>query len=125
VTKAIIAQLNREVAANGGRLAVLLLPDRNQVEGNYLAQRMQEYPAMQERQWDLDKPNRIMREFLAQEEIPVLEMLDEFRTRAEETGCPLYYPKDGHWNVEGHHLAGELLAEMLCQQGWVPCKEAK
>lgn len=52
-------------------------------------------------------------------------MLGEFQTRAEEADQPLYYPKDGHWNVEGHHLAGELLVGELCQQGLVPCGEAK
>lgn len=119
VTKAIIAQLNREVTANGGRLVVLLLPDRNQIEGDYLAWALQKYPAMQERAWDLDRSNRIVREFLAQEGILGIEMLNEFRARADEAGRPLYYPRDGHWNVEGHHLAGELLAEKLCQQGLI------
>ncbi len=123
VTEAIIAQLDDEVTANGGQLAVLLLPDRNQVESNRLAQTMQEFPAVQELELELDKPNRIMREFLAEEGIPVLEMLDEFQTYAEETGQLLYYPKDGHWNVAGHRLAGELLADMLCEQGLVVCSE--
>jgi hypothetical protein len=125
ITRAIITQLKREVEADGARLAVVLLPDRHQVEGDYLAWALRTYPAMQSQVWDLDKPNCIMREFLAQEGIPVMEMLDEFRTRTDETGQPLYYPKDGHWNVEGHHLAGELLAEKLCQQGLVPCEEGE
>ena len=123
VTEAIIAQLDDEVTANGGRLAVLLLPDRNQVESDRLAQAMQEFPAIQELELELDKPNRIMREFLAEAGIPALEMLREFQMYAEETGQILYYPKDGHWNVEGHHLAGELLADMLCEQGLVVCSE--
>jgi hypothetical protein len=125
VTKAIVAQLNWEVSANGGRLAVLLLPDRYQVEDDYWASERQTYPAMQEGEWNLDKPNDIMGQFLIQEGIPALEMLDEFRVRAQETGRPLYYPKDGHWNVEGHHLAAELLAEKLCQEELIPCGEAK
>ena len=122
VTQAIITQLNHEVDANNARLAVLLLPDRHQVEGDYLRWALQEHPAMQEREWDLDKPNRIMREFLAQEGIPALEMLDEFRARAEEIDRPLYYPKDGHWNIESHRLAGKLLAEKLCQRELIPCE---
>lgn len=125
VTEAILAQLNREVAANGGRLAVLLLPDRNQVESSTWEGQQQQFPAMKERQWDLDKPNRIMRALLAEEKIPLVEMLDEFTAHAEETGRPLYYPKDGHWNVEGHRLAGELLAAKLCQQRLSPCREAE
>ncbi len=125
VTQAIIAQLNREVTANGGQLAVLLLPDRNQVESDTWQRQVQEFPAMQAHQWDLDKPNRIMREFLTGQEIPTIEMLDEYVARAQETGRPFYYPKDGHWNVEGHHLAGELLAEKLCQQALVPCGESR
>jgi lysophospholipase L1-like esterase len=122
VTEAIVAQLNREVTAHGARLVVLLLPDRNQVEDGYLARALQEYPAMMDYKWDLDKPNRIMRQFLAEEQIPALEMLDEFQTRAQETGRPLYYPKDGHWNVEGQRLAGELLAQKLCQQELLVCQ---
>jgi hypothetical protein len=123
VTGAIVAQLNSEVEANGGRLAVFLLPDRHQVEGDYLAWALEKYPAMQEREWDLDKPHRLMRGLLAQRAIPFLEMTDEFRAYAGETHRLLYYPKDGHWNVEGHHLAGELLVEQMCQQELAPCVE--
>ena len=119
VTKAIIAQLRREVEADGAQLAVVVLPDRHLVEGDYLAWALRTYPAMRDREWDLDKPNRIMRAFLEEQGIPYLEMVDEFRQRAEETGRPLYYPRDGHWNVEGHHLAGERIAEWLLDRSLV------
>jgi hypothetical protein len=122
VTHAIFVQLNREVADNGGRLAVLLLPDRNLVEDR-LPLLLAQHPAMQSREWDLEKPHRIMRDFLAQEDIPTFEMTIEFQARAAESGHPLYYPQDGHWNVDGHHLAGELLAEMLCRRRLAPCEE--
>jgi lysophospholipase L1-like esterase len=116
VTKAIIAQLRQEVEADGADLAVFLLPDRHQVEEGYLDWALRTYPAMQGQAWDLDKSNQIMRQFLGEEGIPYVETLEEFRRRVRETGRPLYYPKDGHWNVEGHRLAGELLADRLCQQ---------
>ena len=119
VTKAIIAQLRREVEADGAQLAVVVLPDRHLVEGDYLAWALRTYPAMRDREWDLDKPNRIMRAFLEEQGIPYLEMVDEFRQRAEETGRPLYYPRDGHWDVEGHHLAGERIAEWLLDRSLV------
>jgi len=118
VTQAIIAQLNQEVEADGAQLVVILLPDRHQVEEGYLDWAFGAYPAMRDQAWDLDKPNQIMRRFLAEQGIPHLEMLEEFRQQAAETERPLYYPKDGHWNVEGHHLAGELLAENLVM--WMP-----
>lgn len=113
VTQAIIAQLKREVEADGARLAVVILPDRHLVEGDYLAWALRTYPAMQGRAWDLDKPNRIMREFLDEQGIPYLEMVDVFRQTAALIGHPLYYPRDGHWNVDGHHLAGDLIADWL------------
>lgn len=124
VTEAIIARLSQEVEADGAQLAVLLLPDRHQVEEGYLDWALRTHPAMQGQAWDLDKPNQTMRRFLGEQGIPYLEMLAEFQQRARKTGRPLYYPKDGHWNVEGHRLAGELLADKLCQQGLVSCGEA-
>ena len=117
VTKAIIAQLKREVEADGARLAVVILPDRHMVEGDYLAWALRTYPAMEGREWDLDKPNRIMRQFLGEQGVPYLEMVAPFRQRVEETGRPLYYPRDGHWNAEGHRLAGRLIGEWLLEGG--------
>ena len=120
VTKAIIAQLHQEVEADGAQLAVVILPDRHLVEGDYLAWALRTYPAMRERDWDLDKPNRIMRAFLEEQAIPYLEMVEEFREYTRQSGRPLYYPRDGHWNREGHHLAGELIYHWLVETDLVP-----
>lgn len=125
VSKALIRQLRREVEADGGRLAVVLIPDRRQVEAGYLDWAMRTYPAMAAYTWDMEHPNRVLRTFLEAEGIPYLDLLEVFRQRTQEQGAELYYPRDGHWNVAGHRLAGEEIGAWLVTSGLVPTKEGR
>ncbi len=125
VSKALIRQLRREVEADGGRLAVVLIPDRRQVEAGYLDWAMRTYPAMAAYTWDMEHPNRVLRTFLEAEGIPYLDLLEVFRQRTQEQGAELYYPRDGHWNVAGHRLAGEEIGAWLVASGLVPTKEGR
>lgn len=45
------------------------------------------------------------------EGIAYIEPSDQFKAAAKQV--PLYYHRDPHWNVAGHHLAGEILAEYV------------
>jgi hypothetical protein len=74
------------------------------------------YPAMRDRSWDLDGPNRRLEEFCDGERIPVLSLEPLFRRHLREHGEPLHWRYDGHWNPRGNDLAARYIAEFILSQ---------
>ena len=60
---------------------------------------------------EIDKPQRLLREFFEAEKIRYLDLLPWLRERS--AGRQIYFPGDRHWNALGHELAAERLAEFL------------
>ncbi|MFQ6103976.1 MAG: hypothetical protein ACE5OP_06740 [Candidatus Glassbacteria bacterium] len=71
------------------------------------------YPAMREREWDLDMPNKRLNSFCQNHQIPFLSLEPAFRQETLQGGRQLHWKYDGHWNFEGNDLAGELIADFI------------
>jgi hypothetical protein len=71
------------------------------------------YPAMRNRSWELDGPNRRLEEFCSGERIPFLSLEPLFRQHSREHGEPLHWRYDGHWNPRGNDLAARYVAEFV------------
>lgn len=98
VTKALLQQLETEVAANGQQLAVLIIPAQPQTvvpAGNAA--------------WYCDRPNQELAAFLESEQIPYLDPLPAFRDHVQAGGEPLYFERDFHHTAAGHQLLAESL----------------
>lgn len=65
--------------------------------------------------YDLMKPNRIMAEFAAESGIPVLDLLPRFVEVSKSKR--LYWYHDGHWNAAGHRVAAEEIYKFLLEKG--------
>jgi hypothetical protein len=117
VTQVLISQLEKEAKNHGSNLAVISIPFREQVYENLWKWQLSK-PGMGQREWDLNKPDRILAGFLTDAGIPFLQLLPHFRKAAEES--QLYYQQDGHWNINGHHLAGQLIYEWLVEEELIP-----
>jgi len=122
VTEVLVLQLKKAVASCGGRLAVISIPFREQVE-NELWKGILSRPGMKERAWDLNKPDHMLSGFLRDAGIPFLPLVSYFRQAAEQS--QLYHPvdkhgRDGHWNKAGHHLAGHIICRWLVDEKLVP-----
>jgi hypothetical protein len=115
LTKALIRQLRDEVMARGARFAVMIIP----MEGQVYPERFptfwrQYYP---DRDYDLEKPDRALVEFLARERIPALDLLPTLRAHAARGDADLYRPGDIHWTPKAHAIAGAALTEFLEREG--------
>lgn len=69
---------------------------------------------------DLFRPERRIQEVGARTGFAVIALAEPMRAYAEQNQCFLHgfentVPGEGHWNVEGHQVAGRLLAERICQ----------
>ena len=55
-------------------------------------------------------PNKKFTEFLKENGIAYIDLLDEFRNKK---GQQLFYVNDDHWNAKGHFLAGQIISQEL------------
>jgi hypothetical protein len=63
---------------------------------------------------EIDKPQRLLREFFEEKGIRHLDLLPWLRERA--AGRQIYYPGDRHWNALGHELAADRLSTFLAAE---------
>lgn len=102
VTEALILELEKETAANGAELAVLIIPAAPQI-----------VPPEGDADWYCDVPNARLTEFLDEAGIPYLDMLPNFREAALAGGGPFYFERDFHMNAQGHVLSSQLLYQFV------------
>jgi lysophospholipase L1-like esterase len=102
--------LRHAVAADGAKLAVMVIPDAVQIDAS--AQHFAAEIGYQiDRGW-LDRPCRTQQAVAAWCEgagVPYLDLTEGLRQSKE----PMYFKQDGHFNAAGHQRTAELLAEFL------------
>jgi hypothetical protein len=113
VTDALLGNLQAEVNAHGAQLLVVLIPSRVQVHDAQWQTEIQAQPELQEYQWDLNKPNKMLGESLSGHGIDYLDLLPLLRAAAESGNTDLYIIGDGHWNATGHREAARLIYSEL------------
>ncbi|MDD5178219.1 MAG: SGNH/GDSL hydrolase family protein [Candidatus Nanoarchaeia archaeon] len=114
VTKALIMETKKISNENGAEFLLVILPDKEQIEVEEWDLALEEYPVMKTLSFDLEKPNRVLKELCEQNNIDCLFLLDDFR-EVYANGTKLYYSKDRHWNEEGNKLAADLVISYLSQ----------
>jgi hypothetical protein len=122
VTENLMLLLKEEVENQGSKLAVFSIPFREQIEEDLWRSKLSR-SGMEKREWDLNKPDRILSEVLNYAGIPFLQLVPHFRKAAE--GSALYHAmdkngRDGHWNVDGHRLAGQVIYDWLVEERLLP-----
>jgi hypothetical protein len=98
-------------------LAVVLAPDQFQVDAALRAKMASRFD-LNMSDYDLDRPQRVLRAALEARGVPVLDLLPEFR--AQEAREQLYLPLDTHWNEAGNALAARQLFAFVTTRGLLP-----
>ncbi|HVF67771.1 MAG TPA: SGNH/GDSL hydrolase family protein [Pyrinomonadaceae bacterium] len=115
VTEKLVATMSAEVKEHGARFLLVTLSNGIQVDPDASARR-----AFADRLGvgDLFYPERRFRALGEREGFPVLNLAPELQRLADERKLFLHgfgrERGNGHWNEDGHRIAGELLAENLC-----------
>ena len=115
VTEKLLATMNAEVKEHGARFYVVTLSNGIQVYPDASARK-----AFADRLGvgDLFYPERRFRALGEREDFPVLNLAPELQRYADERKLFLHgFGKEignGHWNEEGHRVAGELITRWLC-----------
>lgn len=117
VTEAAIAQMAKEVKTNETDFFLVIIPDAKQVHYDPLDRKRY----MKENNIeDFLYPNKRIEGWGDRHNFPVLDLAKPFQTYAESNQVCLHGFENavlcnGHWNPEGHQLAGEKIAERLCK----------
>lgn len=118
ITAGVLRLMHDEVRAHGARFVMVVL--NNAIEVHPSAQTA-DAAARDLGVDDLDYPDRRLTEIAAAHGFPLLTLTPAMRGRARETGVffhgfPNTAPGVGHWNEQGHKVAGELTAAFLCRR---------
>ena len=115
VTEKLVATMNAEVRERGARFYLVTLSNSIQVYPDPAARK-----AFEDRLGvgDLFYPERRFRALGEREGFPVLNLAPELQRQADERRVFLHgFGRElgnGHWNEDGHRIAGEMLAKNLC-----------
>ncbi|MBI4641803.1 MAG: hypothetical protein HY731_14015 [Candidatus Tectomicrobia bacterium] len=115
ITTRLILKMKDLAYTNGARFLVMSLTNKEQLNPHYWKSVRTTYRTMEQEEWDLDKPDHILKEFLESAEISYLQLLPEFKRLSSSTDKTFHWEFDGHWNPDGHQLAAELLYNYLLQ----------
>ena len=108
LTGRVLASFKQSVEQQGARLTVVYVPSIVQVEEDNWRAKRELYGLIGE--FDLQKPNAQLAGFASQYGFALLDLLDEFREKAQ---TQTLYWRDSHWNAAGHALAAERLCALL------------
>lgn len=118
ITEGLIVAMREEVRNRGARFVVVTLSNNPQVQPE---------PKVREdfkKRWgitDLFYPDNRIKALCMCEQIPVITLAPELQEFAELKNVQLHgfgsSLGNGHWNVSGHRVAGELMAKKLCEGG--------
>ncbi len=110
----LIEKMHQRCEKEGIKFLVMLIPSPEQANPAIWRQYVRSRGgALPEEDFDLKNPQQELVKGLAARGIPVLDLGPHFIEQSRKE--TLYYPKDRHFNVNGHRLTGELLSERLRQ----------
>jgi lysophospholipase L1-like esterase len=119
VTEGLLDEMKKEVTAKGADFWVVTLSNPIQVYPDAVIR--EQFKSRQGIQ-DLFYPDHRIQAFCGHDGIHMLALAPAMQAFADPHHVFLHgfsnaFMGTGHWNIEGHRLAGELIARKLCEQG--------
>ena len=103
-----LGEMRRRTAAQGGRFVLLAIPRSIQIYESD-RRRFEATLGIDPAQWDLNRPQRILREWAASNGVTLIDPRPALARAAAEAGGRLYYYPDAHLTAAGHRIIAEEL----------------
>jgi hypothetical protein len=119
MTGQLLERIQALVGARGGRVALVLLPLRVQINDGVFSEfvrkaKLADSPGL------LDQPQRALKEIASSLKIPVIDLLPTFRRWSADSSSEMFIEWDGHWNEAGHRVATGAVVSGLLAAGVLP-----
>jgi hypothetical protein len=116
LTRLLLHRMQTLAAADGSRVALVLIPLGVQLSDRQFTEYVAHRPAGAGPA-QIDWPQQEMKALARRAGVEVIDLLPGFREWAASGGAPLYLTRDGHWDRPGHHLAARIVASDLVRLG--------
>jgi len=113
----ILDDIRSTAEAGGARYVMIIHPDETQVNEALRREIIATFQ-VDEREYDFDLPQRVLRSYCADREIPCLDLLPIFRAKAKHGD--LYLLRDAHYNHAGNKLAAVSISQFLRDEQLLP-----
>ena len=110
----IVAKMKNVAEENGVSLFAMLIPASIQVSDRYQAVYRKAGFRMDGETAHMTRPQELMGDILRKNQIPYLDLLQEFRKRKDRA---IYFDNDPHMAPEGHLITADILIEALHRKG--------
>ena len=118
ITKEVLLKMKKLSDQNSITFIVVFFDRAEVIYPELWQEFLEKYPEAKKYQWDKEKPRRILKNFLAENNIPYLDLTEKFINKVNKTGEKTYFPCDGHWNDIGHRWAAEEIYNFLVENGY-------
>lgn len=113
VTKSLISGLANELRMSDTEFLVVVIPNEFEFRPDKWNKVLHKNPKMKTVNFDVKKPERILKEFLETNNIDYLLLRPKFEEYSGKTGKDLYLYDGLHWNSDGHALVAQLIYRKL------------
>ena len=96
-------------------LLVVILPTQDQIYEQIWQETQETYPGLKGQEWDLTKPNRILKEYFEQNEIAYLDLYPSLKEAQANISQRLFFKYDGHFTEAAHQQVQQVLTEYLLE----------
>lgn len=107
----VLDELRKKVERHGATYVLVLLPSQIQVETALPIQLARRYDLNLQRDYDLQKPNKVLRQYCSSRGIFCLDLLGAFRAKGKSGG--LFMLRNTHYNKQGNELAANKIRDYL------------
>jgi len=119
ITEALIEKMRDDSKKRNADFLLINIPSPFEINPELWNNVLNQYPSMKKLDWDLEKPNRIFKDFSKEKNIYYLDLFSSFREYVAKTGQELY---DDHFNSNGHRLMAELIYNFLMDNNLIKTK---
>jgi hypothetical protein len=125
VTRRLLRRLQEDVSKAGAKFLVVGIPTREQVHPEMWDLARSRYPNLQKRQWDLEKPDRLLAAAVSAAGATYVSLLQALRNEARKSGALLYFDRmdEAHLNERGHAAIAAALHDTVAAFAPQPRRE--
>jgi len=112
-----LTKFRDEVAADGKKFFVFILPIQFQIDDETLGRILDQYPALQEMGFDSTKPRDVTVGILEELSISYYDLTDFFKGECDgQYNCPMYQCRYCHLSARGHRRVAEAASDVLYEK---------